>query len=73
MAKVIIECNTNGEAFELLNNLLYAANETKIQAYKDYVDELDRVGHKNADFYAARYRKFKELGRQIANHARVEL
>lgn len=70
MAKLIIECNTNGEAFELINNLLYAINEAKWQAYKDFLDSKEPD---ESYFFANEYRKFKELGRQISNRARVEL
>ena len=73
MAKVIIECITNGEAFELVNNLLYAANEAKFHSFKDYINSLDRGELENADICASEYKKFKELSRQIASRARVEL
>lgn len=75
MAKVIVECNTNGEAFELLENILYAINEAKFQAFKDLLDEAERKDPdpKKVDFYSSELKKFKKLGRQIRGCARVEL
>lgn len=72
MAKVIIECPTNGEAFNLISGLIYAINEAKFQAFKDYVKSVDRKEPDKADFYGDEYRRLKELGRKIRNLARVE-
>lgn len=72
MAKIIIECNTNGEAFEILDNILYTINKAKAQAFKEFVDETSRKDFEKADFYYSEFKKFKELSRQIRNRARVE-
>lgn len=69
MAKVIIECKTNGEAFGLVNNIIYAVNEAKFQACRDFLDSKEA---EKCKFFAAEYEKFKELSRQIASRARVE-
>ena len=73
MVKVIIECDTNGEAFALVHDLLYAANEAKFQSYKDQVEAIDRGELEKANFYAAKFKRFGKLSRQIASRARVEL
>lgn len=72
MAKVIIECKTNGEALNLLSNLLFTINEAKFQAFKNYVEAMDRREFDKADFYGAEYKKAVALAKQIRNLARVE-
>lgn len=78
MAKIIIECNTNGEAielgeaFEILENVLYAIGEAKLEAFKDFLDAAERKDFEKADFYDSRFKKFKKLGRQIKDYVRVE-
>lgn len=72
MAKLIIECNTNREAFELLTNLIYTINEAKHKAFKDYLDAMDRREFDKADFYGNEYKKCMALRKQITNFARVE-
>lgn len=73
MAKIIIECNTNGEAFEILENLLYTINEAKFQAFKNLIEEARRKDYEKIDFYSGEFKKFKDLGKQIRDRARVEL
>ena len=72
MAKVIIECNTIGEGFTLVYDLLCAADEAKLQSYKDQIEATDRGELRKSEFYAAKHERFEKLIRQIANHARVE-
>lgn len=73
MAKLIIECNTNGEAFEVLENILCAIGESKFQAFKNSLNEAEREDFEKAIFYNREFKKLEKLGRQIKNHARVEL
>lgn len=72
MAKVIIECETNGEALNLISELIYTINEAKFQSFKDYVESVDRRELDKADFYGDEYKRRKEFIRQIRNRARVE-
>lgn len=72
MAKLIIECNTNGEAFSLLKNILCAIGEAKLEAFKDFLDAEERKDFEKSDFYIDEFKKLKNLGRQIKNHARIE-
>lgn len=72
MAKLIIEVKTNGEAFNLLSNLLYVINEAKYQTFKDYIEAMDRREFDKADFYGAEHKKMVALSKQIRNLARVE-
>lgn len=73
MTKLIIECETTGDAFNLLNNLLYTINEAKHKAFKDYLDAMDRRDFDKADFYGNEYKKCMALRKQITNFARVEV
>lgn len=73
MSKLIIECNNNGEAFELLAKIQYAIGEAKVQAFKDFLDAVERKDLEKANFYNNEFDKFKKLGRQIRNCAKVEL
>lgn len=72
MAKLIIECKTNGDAFNLLSNLLYTISETRYQAFKNYIEAMDRGESDKADFYDNEYKKLQNLSKQIRNCARVE-
>lgn len=72
MTKLIIECETNGDAFNLLSNILYTIDEAKHQAFKDYVEAMDRREFDKADFYGTEYKKAVTLSKQIRTRARVE-
>lgn len=73
MAKLIIECSTNGEALELLENILCAIKEAELQSFKDLLVETERKDFEKADFYNDEFNKFRKLGRQIRDRARVEI
>ena len=73
MSKVIIECKTNGDAFNLISELIYTINEAKHQAFRDYVEAMDRREFDKAEFYSNEYKKLIALGKKIRNLARVEL
>lgn len=73
MAKLIIECNTNGEAFEVLENILYAINEAKFHAFKGLLDGAESKDSEKVDFHNSELKKIEKLGRQIRDYAKVEL
>lgn len=72
MAKLIFECETSGDALNLLSNLLYTIDEAKHQAFKDYIEAIDRREFDKADFYGAEYKKAVALSKQIRTRARAE-